>query len=179
MGFEMNCITYLREEPAVFTIGSSTRCHSSLNVMSQCSDMDLLTAVGQIARNNQSGEWEALQLGYYFGPASEKLQFKEVLVPFVWAARQQMIGRVGSRYCQLTLTQRTEKELELLWQLDVAFGKELSKLEQNIFLNMIGVEEAAILLSLPLVFVRYPKIILKMVSITSSWVDSIVRELDN
>lgn len=76
--------------------------------------MRVLQAVNQLAPSVAPGSWVALGLDTYFGPGTADLRFKEMLLPFVWVARQQLIARVGAAYQQVAVRTRSSLEEELL-----------------------------------------------------------------
>lgn len=89
---------------------------------------DVLHRVGQTILSTPANIWAALDLDQYFGFDSKTLAFKEMLVPFVWVARQDLIDRAGEEYVSLAGSARQKIEAELLASLD-AFC--LEKIQAN------------------------------------------------
>lgn len=79
---------------------------------------DILHRVGQTILSTPANIWAALDLDQYFGFDSRTLAFKEMLVPFVWVARQDLIDRVGEDFVSLPGATRQKIERELLTSLD-------------------------------------------------------------
>lgn len=74
----------------------------------------MLQAVNQLAPSVALGSWSALGLDRYFGLEVTSLRFREMLLPFVWVARQQLIAQVGAAYQRVAVTTRSSLEGELL-----------------------------------------------------------------
>ncbi|HEY9761158.1 MAG TPA: hypothetical protein V6D07_01470 [Trichocoleus sp.] len=79
---------------------------------------NILHQVGQTILLTPPNIWAALDLDQYFGFDSKTLAFKEMLVPFVWVARQELIDRVGEDYISLPGSTRQKIEAELFASLD-------------------------------------------------------------
>ena len=143
------------------------------------SNADLLAIARQIAQTAQPSQWEAHQLEQYFGPESRSLQFKEIVLPIVWAARQQLIGRVGAHYHRLTLTQRSHRELKLLVTLNAALEQACKRVDTPKLLDANATPKIIFQMALSGIFIQPPSIILNVVEIASHWIDATVELLDS
>ncbi|MBD0334259.1 MAG: hypothetical protein ICV62_02120 [Cyanobacteria bacterium Co-bin13] len=85
---------------------------------STLSSQQVLQTVEAVALTTLLDSWQALNLDNYFGQAAAEVRFKEMLLPFVWVARQQLIARVGAAYQSIPMTARANLERELLATLD-------------------------------------------------------------
>ncbi|MBE7384847.1 MAG: hypothetical protein F6J95_025970 [Leptolyngbya sp. SIO1E4] len=174
----MNCTAYLCEAPLQFTLYSKATHYTPSASKLPASETGLLLVVRQIAQTAQVGEWEALRLEQYFGPESKRLRFREILVPFIWAARQQVIRRVGADYHRLTLFERTQEELELLIQLNAVVEEEFNRLHTSPVSAAKIAAGDTFRFALSEIFEHHPQAALKMAGITLHWVNSTVELVD-
>lgn len=79
---------------------------------------DVLQAINSLAITVVPGSWTTLNLDAYFGSKAREMGFKELLLPFVWVARQRLIARAGAAYQRFPLKERIAMEQELLATLD-------------------------------------------------------------
>jgi len=145
---------------------------------SQDSVKELLKIARQIAQSTQPGEWERSRLEQYFGVESRSLPLRERLLPIVWAARQQLINRVGARYRQLSLPQRGQTELSLLVQLHATLEAACQTQPQPEIFGRPIAHEVAFQMALSGTFVQSVPMLFKMLAIASYWVDSVDEFLD-
>ena len=144
-----------------------------------CSNADLLAIARQIAQSTQPNEWEAHRLEQYFGPESRSLPFKEILLPLLWAARRQLIARVGARYHRLTGPQQAQRELELLVKLNTTLSETCQKTRKSKIVDAEVDTEIVFQMALSGIFVQSSAIVLSLVEIASHWIDSTVELLDS
>ncbi|HEY9764312.1 MAG TPA: hypothetical protein V6D07_17420 [Trichocoleus sp.] len=86
---------------------------------------EVLRTIGSLSRTVASGSWTALNLDTYFGLSAGEAGFKELLLPFMWVARQRLIARVGAAYQRFPLEQRVALEQELLATLNALCSQRL------------------------------------------------------
>ncbi|NEQ44306.1 MAG: hypothetical protein F6K00_12415 [Leptolyngbya sp. SIOISBB] len=144
-----------------------------------CSNADLLAITRQVAQQTQPNEWETHRLEQYFGPESRSLPFKEMLLPLIWAARRQLIARVGARYHRLTGSQQAQRELELLVKLDTTLAETCQKTNKSKIVDVEINTEIVFQMALSGIFVQSSVIVLSLVEIASHWIDSTVELLDS
>lgn len=170
---------YLSDRTVVSTPKPTALRPNAFNCSSQHSRQELLKITRQIAQSTQPGEWEAHRLELYFGPESRSLRFKEILLPLIWAARRQLIARVGARYRQWTGTQQAQRELELLIKLDTTLAATCQKTRKSKILDAEIDTDIVFQMALAGIFVQSSAIVASLIEITSHWIDSTVELLDS
>ncbi|HEY9734710.1 MAG TPA: hypothetical protein V6D06_00455 [Trichocoleus sp.] len=140
----------------------------------------LLQAVNQLAPSVAVGSWVALGLEGYFGGGAADLRFKEMLLPFIWVARQQLIARVGAAYQRVAMATRSSLEGELLATLNALCVQGLRSHHHDLSLLQqrdLGDDYCR---RGWLVFGRaYPRLALDLAETLAAWVGSMVRQLDD
>ncbi|MBD0269868.1 MAG: hypothetical protein ICV77_16435 [Cyanobacteria bacterium Co-bin8] len=101
------------------------------NTFSALSYRQVLQAVESVALTTAPGSWQALNMDAYFGLPLAEVRFKDMLLPFIWVARQQLIARVGAAYQGVPMTARANLERELLATLDALCQQELREAQQG------------------------------------------------
>jgi hypothetical protein len=127
--------------------------------------------VQQTLRYAQVSDWETYRYGQYFGPMSQNLRFKGVVVPFVWAARQALISQVGACYQRVPLADRSQWELNLLMDLNAYVDSELQYLSDFIGLQRGDLTAVMFPGVLSAVFVKYRYIAKRLADLTAAWIE--------
>lgn len=138
----------------------------------------VLQTVGRVAGSAQPGSWQDLNLDRYFGQTTAAVRFKEMLLPFVWVARQHLIARAGAAYQAIPMTAKANLEGELLATLDALCQQGLRADQQ--FPLQGSLEEAVELYSRRgwRVFCwAHPYLAEEMAETLVTWVNSVVRLL--
>jgi hypothetical protein len=104
---------------------------STLRPLPSLNPQQVLQTVGKVAGSTPPGSWQDLNLDSYFGQATATVRFKEMLLPFVWVARQQLIARAGADYQAIPMTARANLEGELLATLDALCQQGLRAAQQS------------------------------------------------
>lgn len=140
---------------------------------------DILQSVTQVATTTPFQSWSALQLEQYFGAKAQGLTFKEMLLPFVWVARQQLIAQVGSWYQLLSLPARASLEYELLVTLDALCQPVLLPAGRTDAIGSQAVAKSYCQAGWGLFVKRYPDLTQAMTDSLILWIRSTIQLLDD
>lgn len=138
----------------------------------------VLHAVGQMALTVAPGSWDTLSQGDYFGLGATDLDFKEMLLPFVWVGRQQLIARVGAAYQQVTIAARASLERELLATLNALCLQGLRAAHPELSLSHAGLVDDYCRRGWQVFCREQPHLAHDLADTLGVWVDSMVRLLD-
>lgn len=140
---------------------------------------DVLQAIVPLAVTATPGSWTALNLDEYFRLEGREIGFKELLLPFIWVARQRLIARVGAAYQRFPLEQRIALEQELLATLNALCLQRLKSAYSASPRQFQAIRDNYARRGWCYFVGHYPEAARELSETLLAWVDSMTRLLDS